>query len=266
MELGDSSVLPAKDFSVIVPRVLTGKPAFMKRFICAFAVFLALTTPVHAQDLPFFGAGGRIDANRWYVSNGWANGSYQSCEWQKSAWSADGSGLRMTLSDKGGKVRPYGCPEIHTNARFGYGTYTASMRTAKGSGLNTAFFTYIGEQNKVPHDEIDFEFLGKDSTKVQLNHFVNGKPQGPFMVSLGFDASQAFHTYSFHWQKDKISWYVDGKLVYTTVQGALMPNHPGFLFFSLWSGSDKMAGWLGKFAYKAPVTAGVAWAKFEPEQ
>ncbi len=41
------------------------------------------------------------------------------------------------------------------------------MKAATGSGLNSAFFTYIGPTDKKPHDEIDFEVLGKNTGKVQ---------------------------------------------------------------------------------------------------
>ena len=38
------------------------------------------------------------------------------------------------------------------------------------------------------------------------------------MYDLGFDASEGYHTYGFDWQKDSITWYVDGKAVYTATQ------------------------------------------------
>ena len=52
------------------------------------------------------------------------------------------------------------------------------MKAAAGSGLNTGFFTYIGPTHKQPHDEIDFEVLGKDPSKVQINQYVDGKSVG----------------------------------------------------------------------------------------
>ena len=56
-----------------------------------------------------------------------------------------------------------------------------------------------------PHDEIDIEFLGKDTTKVQFNFFVDGKGGNEYMYDLGFDASEEFHTYGFRWEVDAIT-------------------------------------------------------------
>ena len=40
-----------------------------------------------------------------------------------------------------------------------------------------------GERN--PHDEIDIEFLGKDTTHVQFNFFVDGKGLDSRMLTVG---------------------------------------------------------------------------------
>ena len=74
------------------------------------------------------------------------------------------------------------------------------------------------------HDEIDFEFLGKDPTTVQLNYFVGGVPKDGTIIKLGYDASKSFHTYSFMWEPTRIRWYVDNKLVHETHAGWKMPT------------------------------------------
>ena len=58
------------------------------------------------------------------------------------------------------------------------------MKAAAGSGLNTGFFTYIGPVHKQPHDEIDFEVLGKNPSKVQINQYVDGKSVGERSSSM----------------------------------------------------------------------------------
>ena len=219
-----------------------------------------------AVELPFFKPYPTIDASRWYRSDGWSNGEHQSCEWRKDALSADSGNLKMTLSDKGGAVRPIGCAEIHTVATSGYGRYEARMKTAAGSGLNTAFFTYIGPPTGSPqHDEIDFEFLGKDSHTVQLNYLTSGVGHHEKIIQLGFDAAADFHDYAIEWKPGRIRWYVDGKLVYETGPGADLPVNPGRIYFSLWSGSSKVDDWLGHFTYTKPVSAEVSRARFIPD-
>ena len=206
-----------------------------------------------------------LNLDRWYVSDGWANGDYQSCEWRADAIAISRNDMRLTLSERGGKVRPLGCPEIRTKAPLGYGLYEARIRSAAGSGLVTAFFTYAGPPSgSAEHDEIDFEFLGKDPHTVNITQYTNGKPYDGKIIQLGFDASQTFHDYGFEWTPDKIRWYVDGKVVSETPVGAKIPRNPGHLHFMLWSGSKGQDAWMGPFNYTTPVTADVEWAAYTP--
>jgi endo-1,3-1,4-beta-glycanase ExoK len=246
----------------------------MKRTItaclCGALVSLALS-PARAENppphsIPLFLPYPTIDTSKWYMSDGWTNGEHQSCEWRKDALSPDDGNLKMTLSDKGGKVRPLGCAEIHTINTSGYGLYEARMKTAAGSGLNTAFFTYIGPPTGgAQHDEIDFEFLGKDSHTVQLNYLTAGQGGHEKIIQLGFDAAKGFHDYAIDWQPGKIRWLVDGKQVYETPAGAGLPVTPGRIYLSLWSGSEKVNDWLGPFSYTRPVSAEASWVKFTPD-
>jgi len=218
-----------------------------------------------ADDPGFHETFPHLDRGRWFISNGWANGDHQSCEWRAEAIMIGGNNLRMTLSDHGGKVRPIGCAELKTNAKQSYGLYEARMRSAAGSGLNTAFFTYVGPPTgSKEHDEIDFEFLGKNSHTVDINYFTNGKPQLGKSIPLDFDASQSFHNYAFDWEPNKISWYIDGKLIYETPAEATLPHNPSQLFLSLWSGAKGEDAWMGHFDYSQPVTADVEWAAYTP--
>jgi endo-1,3-1,4-beta-glycanase ExoK len=204
-----------------------------------------------------------LSRDRWYVSHGWANGDYQSCEWRADAVTTTRKNLSLTLSDRGGKVRPLGCGEIRTKAKVGYGVYEARIRSAAGSGIVTAFFTYVGPPTgSAEHDEVDFEFLGKDPRTVNINHFTNGKPYDGKVVQLGFDASQTLHNYAFEWLADKIRWYVDEKLVFETPEDSKIPRNPGQLYFMLWSGSKVQDAWMGPFNYTSPVTAEVEWAAY----
>lgn len=236
-----------------------------------FRALIGLTTlfaplPAHAAgEIPLFLPYPKIDTNRWYVANGWTNGPVQGCEWRAEAVSAKDKSVVLTLSDKGGKVSKISCGELQSTAKFGYGTFTASLRAAAGSGLNTGFFTYTGPPQGSPaHDEIDFEFLGKDTTKVQLNYYINGKSQGAYLADLGFDASKDFHEYAYVWQPDKIRWYIDKKLVHETADGVPIPTHPGKIHLTLWSGTPAVNGWLGPFEYKQDVDAAFAWVKYTP--
>jgi endo-1,3-1,4-beta-glycanase ExoK len=220
-----------------------------------------------SENLSFFSLFPKLNLKRWTISHGWTNGVHQSCEWRKEAVSVKGNDLLLTLSDKGGEIRPIGCAEIHTQALNGYGLYEARMRAAAGSGLNTAFFTYIGPPTGSPRwDEIDFEFLGKDTHTVQINYFTDGKSAGGKIIPLKYDASKEFHNYSFRWEPNQIIWYIDGSQVHATSDTMNLPQTPGRIYLSLWSGSKQEDDWLGHFTYMHPVTAQVSWVRFTPLQ
>ena len=86
----------------------------------------------------------RLDTSRWYISDGWNNGPFQNCTWsRKQVTVTDGMLQLQFLQSKTGQ-RNYACGEIQTTKRYGYGTSEARYRTARGSGLNSAFLTYIG--------------------------------------------------------------------------------------------------------------------------
>ena len=239
----------------------------MKKHATIFLTFLlAIAQPALAGDESGFTDNfTKIDPARWYVSNGWSNGDHQSCEWRADAWSANGHGLTMTISDKGGAQRPIGCPEMHSKAKLSYGRYETRMKIAAGSGLNTAFFTYIGPGVKFPEwDEIDFEFLGKDPTHVELNYIAKDQKIKGKYYGLGFDASKDFHDYAFEWHKTAIFWFVDGKEVLHTPTGAPIPRNPAMLYIDLWTGGPIEDAWMGKFTYTQPLTAEVASVKYTP--
>ena len=231
------------------------------------AVLLAGLNPVpaRADEIPFFGIFPLIAKKIWYVSDGWSNGEHQSCEWSKSAVKGHEGGLRLTLSDKSAKTRAHSCGEIQTNKKYSYGRYEARIKTAVGSGINSAFFTFVGPyQGSKIHDEIDIEFLGKENNLVQFSYWHDAKNYDVKVYELDFDASADFHDYAFEWHKDKIIWFVDGKEVYRTSGKYPMPNVPSKIMFSLWSGSKSMNDWLGKFKYDTQKNMDILWVKFTP--
>lgn len=86
----------------------------------------------------------KIDSARWYISDGWNNGPHQNCTWSKKQIGVENGMLQLKFTQAKTGARDYACGEIQTTKTYGYGTYEARYRTATGSGLNSAFFTYIG--------------------------------------------------------------------------------------------------------------------------
>jgi endo-1,3-1,4-beta-glycanase ExoK len=139
------------------------------------AGLLLLPAAAMAQSASFRDTFDSLSTQRWYVSDGWSNGAHQNCTWSASQVKAANGVLRVGFAPVPKGARQYSCGEIQTRLAYGYGTYEARLKTPGGSGLNGAFFTYIGPQQGKPHDEIDFEVLLKDTSIVETTTFVNGK-------------------------------------------------------------------------------------------
>lgn len=213
------------------------------------ALFMGMAGFALAQDAPksFVENFDKLGSARWYVSDGWANGKHQNCTWSKDQAKVAGGILSLEFTRRTFKDRDYVCGEVQTKQRFGYGVYEARFRTPVGSGLNAAFFSFIGPVDKQPHDEIDFEVLTRDPSKVQLNSYVGAKGNNEKLVPVSGGADKDFHDYAFVWEKDRIRWYIDGELVHTLDDPAKVPSHPSKIFLSLW-GSDTFTEWLGPFS------------------
>ena len=162
--------------------------------------------------------------------------------------------LVISLSPDFRTKKAFASGELQWRRTIHYGRYEAVLQAARGSGLVTGFFLYTGPHRGDPHDEIDFEFPGRDPTKVELNIFVNGKKpkSGLGAFDLGFDASKAPHLYAFEWSEEAIRWYADGRLLreFTRTDGPL-PVTPGKVYLNLIAGSPQVKGWLG---YASPDT------------
>ena len=206
-----------------------------------------------------------------YARGGDGNGSVFNVEWNTENVEFVDDVARMKISEipEGTESQwgDYYGAELRTNMWYHYGYYSVSMKPSKDSGTASTFFTYTGpygeydeEGNLHPWDEIDIEFLGKDTTKVQFNYYVNGKGGHEYMYDLGFDASEEFHTYGFLWEEDAITWYVDSEPVYQVTsedekpKTEGLPSTPGRIMLNHWCGTKEAEGWMDAYeGYSSPV-------------
>ena len=148
-------------------------------------------------------------------------------------------------------VRDFTSAAIASTQSYLYGVVRAEMRPPRVTGLVTGLFLH----RNGPRQEIDIEFLGKDTTKMLVNVFYNPGTEGtkleygyrgtPTLIDLGFDASEDFHYYEIEWTPCAIRWRVDGKLVYerTLWNPTPIPDQPLQVNVNLWhSRSREFAG------------------------
>lgn len=188
--------------------------------------------------------------DRMEICHGWENGGYFDCTWSKENVKFENGIMNLTINKD--ENENYTGGEYRSNETFGYGYYKVKMKPIKNDGVVSSFFVYTGESNGTQWDEIDIEFLGKDTTKVQFNYYTNGVGKHEYIYDLNFDASEDFHTYGFEWMKDSISWYVDGKLVHRVDSD--IPHTPGKIMMNVWPGKN-VDKWLNPYDGKTPITA-----------
>lgn len=196
------------------------------------------------------------------ISNGYSNGGMFDCFWSNNnvLYNAEKESVELKLTTDNSRV--YGA-EMQTHASYGYGYFSVRMKAIKKEGVVSSFFTYIGMGGG--QDEIDIEFLGKDTTLVQFNHFLNGRGGHEKLYDLGFDASEAFHEYGFKWEQGRITYFVDGKGVYTTTEE--IPVRAGKIMINAWNGNASVKNWLGTFDKKFPVqSAEYKWVGYKKIQ
>lgn len=199
-------------------------------------------------------ATGRNDAGFW-AADGWSNNGMFNCTWSRNNAVIKDGLMNMSIT-KGNDNRFYGA-EYRTNGTYSYGYFATCMKPAKCDGMVSSLFTYT---NNPVWDEIDIEFLGRDTTKVQFNYYTKGVGGHEYLFDLGFDASEGFHEYGFDWQKDCIVWYVDGKAVYKATKN--IPSHPQQIMMNVWNGTG-VDDWLKPFDESGlPVTAQYKWTAY----
>jgi endo-1,3-1,4-beta-glycanase ExoK len=213
------------------------------------AVALSAPAPGDASGRPlgesFFDDFAVFDEGRWYVSDGWSNGDHQNCQWSRRAVTHAPGQVTLGFLPEASATHAYLCGEIQTRPRFGYGTYEARIRSDDGSGLNAAFFTYIGPVHGERHDEIDFEILTANLNEVTVNTYVDGEAHHGAVYPLPNPANAEFHVYSFVWEPGVLRWFVDGELIHT-VESEILPERPQKIYLSLW-GTETLNDWMGPF-------------------
>ncbi len=235
--------------------------------VAALAVW-SLTAPVVALGDPagtaFFEPFDRLSADRWFVSDGWTNGAHQNCDWSRKALKIDDGALILSFLRRADSSTDHNlCAEVQTKAVYSYGTYEVRYRARQASGLNAAFFSYIGPVHGKPHDEIDVEILTRDTGEVAFNTYVAGTPRNGATVALPVTADSDFVTFAFQWQPDVIRWFINGQPVHEAREN--LPVNAQKIYLSYW-GTEMLTDWMGPFTPPdGPLTMAVDWVAFTPQ-
>ena len=199
------------------------------------------------------------NSKRFEIANGWTNGNMFDCTWRMSNITFEDGLMKMSIDSDGEDASPkWSGAEYRSWDFFSYGLFEVRMKPIKNDGVVSSFFTYTGPSDNNPWDEIDIEFLGRDTSKMQLNYFTNGVGNHEYLHDLGFDASEEFHTYGFEWLPDSITWFVDGQAIHTATDD--IPSTPSKLMMNVWPGTG-VDSWLKAFDGNVPLTAEYDWIR-----
>ena len=124
---------------------------------------------------------------------------------------------------------------------FGQGiivTVRAKMDTPIPGGIVCGIFLYDApaSSSNTLHDEIDFELLSNDPTRVWTNIYGN-EPLGPgHSINYAYASGSAtdYHTYQIQWLPGQVSWYIDGNLVRTVTNQSPIPVGSMYFHLNAW--------------------------------
>ncbi|MEP2782999.1 MAG: family 16 glycosylhydrolase [Pseudoruegeria sp.] len=185
------------------------------------------------------------DTQNWHVAEYDFNHPAFDTDWRKSQV-LTGDGLSLALRPQSSGKNRFVGGSIRREEVSHFGRYEVTLKAARGAGVVTGFFTYTGPHYGTRHDEIDIEFLGKNTRQMHVAWFVDGTLNNKF-IDLDFDAADAFHSYAFEWNKDRIQWFADDALVFEIqAKDSPLPTVPSRLFANIWAADHSISQWSGK--------------------
>lgn len=164
------------------------------------------------------------------------------------------------------EAKSYKGAEIYTQAQYKYGRIEVRMRSARGGGILSTFFTYKpgSEGAGVAWEEIDVEIFGKSNAAAFQSNILVGNPRmGSEQVhQAAASLADGYHTYTIEWTPTSVVWLLDGVETRRTTGGQANQLTTAHNFrFNLWA-SD-VASWAGTFESSAlPQYQYVNWIRY----
>tara|TARA_R110002020_G_scaffold26217_3_gene84784 strand:- start:602 stop:1369 length:768 start_codon:yes stop_codon:yes gene_type:complete len=222
----------------------------------------AMIDPAKADPAGFVDDFKSIDTG-WHVADYRFTHPMFDTDWSAGQIGLD-KGLTLSLDPQKGQANRFVGGSIRREEVSHFGRYEVTLRAARGAGLVTGFFTYTGPHYGTRHDEIDIEFLGRDTTQLHAAWFVDGELTEHF-IDLGFDAAARMETYAFEWYPDRLRWFAGERLIFEhhAADGAI-PTVPGRLFLNLWAADPSIANWAGTTPEGQAGKAVVTDVRFQP--
>lgn len=131
-------------------------------------------------------------------------------------------------------------PTVKTRFYIFFGTVEVIFKAASGQGVCSSVVIQSDDL-----DEIDWEWIGGNTTHVQTNYFGKGNTTSyDRAIWHPVDSPQtSFHNYTTDWSQEKIDFYVDGNIVRTLHYadangGNNFPQTPSDIRLGVWAAGD----------------------------
>ena len=143
-------------------------------------------------------------------------------------------GAEFTINQKGDS------PTIQSNFYLFFGVVEVIFKAATGQGVVSSI---VLESNDL--DEVDWEWLGGNTTSVETNYFGKGDTS-TFDRAIYYDVENPmsdFQNYTVDWNQDRLQWIINGDVVrtlnYSAAQnGSRYPQTPMNVRLGIWAGGD----------------------------
>jgi beta-glucanase (GH16 family) len=158
-------------------------------------------------------------------------------------WTKKNNG-KIDWDEKGGATftieRTGDSPMVQSTFYMLFGRFEVIMKAAKGRGIVSSAIL-----QSEALDEIDWEFLGSNNTHTLTNYFGKGNTSAYDRgKEYPMEAPQDdFHNYTIDWTKDRIQWWVDGRMLREllpkdALNGKNYPQTPMNVRLGVWAGGD----------------------------
>ncbi|KAI1864614.1 hypothetical protein JX265_008338 [Neoarthrinium moseri] len=134
-------------------------------------------------------------------------------------------------------------PTLATQFYIFWGRAEVILKAANGTGIISSIV--LGSDDL---DEIDWEFKGGDTANAYTNYYGKGVTENNgdngLTVPVTGNVQTEWHNYTNVWTKEKLEWWLDGKLVRTLTpaesasHNQTFPQTPMKLSMGIWAGGD----------------------------
>ncbi len=207
-----------------------------------------------------------VDLSRWELMTHSWDGNLAQFSGENAT--ASGGIVSLSLTSANDPTKPFRGVEMRSRDTLVYGKVEASIRFAAGSAVVSSLVLIYTPWPPDDWNELDIEFLGKNTDSVQFNHMINIPPadpasghlQFPQSVPLPFNPAADFHTFAIEWVPGEARFLVDGTLMHTATEEMARMVLPQNILLTIWA-SDS-ASWAGPVdSTTAPTSAEYDWIR-----